>query len=221
MMKLYLVLTVLATVGAAPSESDPASSPSAGVSGVSGVSSSRGGGERMLFNGPKVLIKSAALSSRKRSDLHEIYLAPYRYIEKEILAIAVLTGQDRVSGVVSLSQSKPPAGLVTLRGTISGLKPGKHSIHINRSGDLRNNCRSTGKFYNPYNLSNGVPYYYIQANQDGQAEFTITDKLLTLSGSRSLIGRSVVVDENVDVADDSAVEVPGSPVACGVIGRTD
>lgn len=60
-----------------------------------------------------------------------------------------------------------------------------------------------------------------QANQDGQAEFTITDKLLTLSGSRSLIGRSVVVDENVDVADDSAVEVPGSPVACGVIGRTD
>lgn len=80
MMKLYLVLTVLATVGAAPSESDPASSPSAGVSGVSGVSSSRGGGERMLFNGPKVLIKSAALSSRKRSDLHEIYLAPYRYV---------------------------------------------------------------------------------------------------------------------------------------------
>lgn len=43
------------------------------------------GKERVMHEGPKVLIKSTALTSNivsrhKNSDLHEIYLAPYRYV---------------------------------------------------------------------------------------------------------------------------------------------
>lgn len=47
------------------------------------------GKERIMHDGPKVLIKSTALqhhqqtnivSRQKNSDLHEIYLAPYRYV---------------------------------------------------------------------------------------------------------------------------------------------
>ena len=35
--------------------------------------------ERMMHGGSKVFIKSAALSSRQRSDLYEVYI-PYRYV---------------------------------------------------------------------------------------------------------------------------------------------
>ena len=51
------------------------------------------GKERIMHDGPKVLIKSTALqhqpqhhqaisSRQKNSDLHEIYLAPYRYVSR-------------------------------------------------------------------------------------------------------------------------------------------
>jgi Ni/Co efflux regulator RcnB len=53
----------------------------------SAVLSGKGKGkERVMHDGPKVLIKSTALqhanivSRQKNSDLHEIYLAPYRYV---------------------------------------------------------------------------------------------------------------------------------------------
>ena len=37
--------------------------------------------ERLFPAGPKVSIKSSSISgSRQRSDLHEVYLAPYRYV---------------------------------------------------------------------------------------------------------------------------------------------
>ena len=42
-----------------------------------------GGKERIMHDGPKVAIKSTALnivSRQKNSDLHEIYLTPYRYV---------------------------------------------------------------------------------------------------------------------------------------------
>lgn len=41
------------------------------------------GKERVMPDGPKVAIKSTALnivSRQKNSDLHEIYLTPYRYV---------------------------------------------------------------------------------------------------------------------------------------------
>lgn len=48
-------------------------------------SSRNKGKERVMHEGPKVLIKSTSLKSNivgrhKNSDLHEIYLAPYRYV---------------------------------------------------------------------------------------------------------------------------------------------
>ncbi len=42
-----------------------------------------GSKERVMHDGPKVAIKSTAfniVSRQKNSDLHEIYLTPYRYV---------------------------------------------------------------------------------------------------------------------------------------------
>ena len=166
-----------------------------------------------------------------------------RQIEKEMRAIATIGGPDGINGVVYLSQNMPPAGAVTLNGIINGLKPGKHGIHVNQLGDLRDNCQATGQHYNPYNFSHGPPSVRhrhlgdlgnIEADADGVANFTITDKMMTLSGSRSIVGRPIVIDggedtfsriksgkENNDAMDDSKDKSKDSPVACGIIGRMD
>lgn len=135
------------------------------------------GRERVVPDGPKLSIKSIPSSTRQRSDLHEIYLAPYRYVsvwlhieiendlhfcvlglrrriqvEKEISAVVSFVTPD-INGVIFLSQDAPPTGPVVLKGLVIGLKPGKHGIHINKLGDVRDKCLMSGHHYNPYNVS--------------------------------------------------------------------
>ena len=177
-------------------------------------------------------------------------------VDQDIRAISTINGSNNISGVIYFTQTTPPAGSVTIRGVIRGLKPGKHSIHINQMGDLRNSCLSTGGHYNPYNVNlarnslekccfikfyhlqftHGPPFVRqrhvgdlgnIQVNQDGSADFTLVDKMLTLVGSRSIIGRSVVIDEGEDdlgkirTSASTKTGNSGSPVACGVSGRLE
>ena len=67
----------------------------------------------------------------------------------------------------------------------------------------------------------------IEADTNGVAEFNLTDRMLSLSGSRSIIGRSIVIDYVEDDFDkhrgrervDSKTAV--FPAACGVIGMVD
>lgn len=40
-------------------------------------------------------------------------------------------------------------------GTIDGLDPGDHGLHIHECGDISNGCESVGQHFNPYNCSHG------------------------------------------------------------------
>jgi len=194
--------------------------------------------QRVMHNGPKLAIKTIKASGRQRSDLYEIYqISPYRYIEKEKRAVVTInSAQNNITGVIYLSQKVPPAGSLELRGLINGLKPGKHGIHVHKLGDIGERCLSTGPHYNPYNFNHGSPSVErrhagdlgnIEANVNGVAEFNLTDRTLSLSGSRSIIGRSIVIDYVEDDFDkhrgreriDSKTAV--FPAACGVIGLVD
>ena len=73
-------------------------------------------------------------------------------IEKEIRAVVSLMTPD-INGVIFLTQGGPPSGHVVLEGFVNGLKPGKHGIHINQLGDIRDSCLMSGPHYNPYNVS--------------------------------------------------------------------
>ena len=56
-----------------------------------------GGKERIMHDGPKVAIKSTALnivSRQKNSDLHEIYLTPYRYVSTHWRALSEFASGD-------------------------------------------------------------------------------------------------------------------------------
>jgi len=108
-----------------------------------------------------------------------------------------------------------------------------HGFHIHEFGDNTNGCISAGAHFNPHDKVHGAPEDEIrhvgdlgnvEAGVNGVAKVNITDKLLTLSGPLSIIGRSVVVHADPDDLGKGGHELSkttgnaGGRSACGVIG---
>lgn len=69
-----------------------------------------------------------------------------------------------------------------IEGTLTGLSPGLHGLHIHEFGDLSSGCLSTGVHYNPKKQTHGAPNSpshhqgdlgNIKADQDGRAQFRL------------------------------------------------
>lgn len=92
-------------------------------------------------------------------------------------------------------------------GEIKGLSKGAHALSVNQYGDISNGCTSTGPHFNPYGKTHGGPndderhvgdLGNIVANDEGTSKFDFNDVLLRLNGPNSIIGRSVVVNNEQD-----------------------
>jgi Cu-Zn family superoxide dismutase len=107
-------------------------------------------------------------------------------------------------------------------GEIKGLTPGEHGFHVHAFGDTTNGCISAGPHFNPFNKTHAGPKdenrhvgdlvstfgilcgfnFRLQGNviagDDGVAHIDITDKQITLIGSNTVVGRSMVVHEKRD-----------------------
>lgn len=92
---------------------------------------------------------------------------------------------------------------------------------------------SAGPHFNPHGKEHGAPTYEnrhagdlgnVVANDAGSAKIDISDKQISLSGSLSILGRTVVVHADVDDLGDGGHELSkstgnaGARLACGVIG---
>ena len=118
--------------------------------------------------------------------------------------MCVLTGTAGVSGVLKLSQNGD--GPTKIVGSITGLTPGKHGLHVHEFGDTTNGCMSTGPHFNPNNMDHGAPTDKIRHAGDlgnveataGGCDFTIEDMQIPLSGANSIIGRAFVIHELED-----------------------
>ncbi|GKV26229.1 hypothetical protein SLEP1_g35571 [Rubroshorea leprosula] len=148
-------------------------------------------------------------------------------------AVAVLKGDSKVEGVVTLTQEDD--GPTTVNVCITGLTPGPHGFHLHEFGDTTNGCMSTGAHFNPNNMTHGAPEDEIRhagdlgniiANADGVAEAKIVDNQIPLSGPNAVIGRALVVHELVDDLGKGGHELSlttgnaGGRLACGVVGLT-
>ncbi|KAK8476993.1 hypothetical protein V6N11_055670 [Hibiscus sabdariffa] len=146
-------------------------------------------------------------------------------------AVAVLKGNSKVEGVVTLTQEDDGPTTVNVR--VTGLTPGLHGFHL--YGDTTNGCRSTGAHFNPKSMTHGAPEDEVRhagdlgnivANADGVAEATIMDKQIPLSGPNAVIGRAFVVHEVEDDLGKGGRELSlttgnaGGRLACGVVGLT-
>lgn len=146
-------------------------------------------------------------------------------------AIAVF--QKKLSGYVSFTQKDK--NIITINGSIKGLKPGKHGMHIHRYGNLLSvNCKGCGGHFNPHNKNHGGrndknshagDLGNITANEKGFAKFrfVLKDKI-TLKGKHSIFGRSIVIHEDIDDlgkgghSDSLTTGHAGGRIDCAVIG---
>ncbi|XP_067877830.1 copper chaperone for superoxide dismutase-like isoform X2 [Heterodontus francisci] len=145
-------------------------------------------------------------------------------------AVAMLGPEGDIKGAVRFLQLSEKQCVI--EGTIDGLRPGLHGLHVHEFGDLSSSCFSCGNHYNPGKNRHGGPQDVdrhvgdlgnIQANEDGRANFRIQDDRLKVW---DIIGRSVVVDSNEDDLGKGAHPLSqitgnsGDRLACGIIARS-
>ncbi|XP_057333058.1 uncharacterized protein LOC130672467 [Microplitis mediator] len=155
-------------------------------------------------------------------------------VSKDIFAAVKVISDNptvHVNGVLRLEQRG--YGPVRLTGTITGLTPGKHGFHVHETGNITYGCMSAGGHYNPTNRRHGAPTDFerhvgdlgnIVANAYGVAKIYIVDRVISLTGPYSILGRAIVVHSGEDDLGRGGNEGSlingnsGKPVGCGVIG---
>ncbi|KAJ6642415.1 Extracellular superoxide dismutase [Cu-Zn] [Pseudolycoriella hygida] len=151
--------------------------------------------------------------------------------DKPVKAVAVLTG-DTIKGIVHFTQSgcgKP----VLVEVNITGLTVGDHGFHVHEKGDLTDGCASLGAHFNPDKLDHGAPndeirhvgdLGNIRADATGVAKTIFSDNLISLMGPLSIVGRGLIVHQDVDDLgkgghpDSLKTGNAGARAACGIIG---
>eukprot|EP00943_MAST-04B_sp_MAST-4B-sp1_P005417 g5417.t1 len=135
-----------------------------------------------------------------------------------------------VSGVVKFEQTS--AGSCVISWHINGLTPGKHGFHVHELADFSNGCKSAKGHYNPEGKTHGGPndenrhvgdLGNILADANGVAKGSMSDHLIKLNGSTSVVGRSIMVHAGEDDlgkgGNDDSLKTgnAGGRVACGEI----
>ena len=166
-------------------------------------------------------------------------------------AVCVLTNvsNKRIRGHITFEEIRKSKRFSKLKITVNvtGLTPGRHGFHIHNTGDLRKGCSSLCSHFNPDNTKHGDiadskqhrhagDLGNILADQNGNAQYTIYDKVIRLHGKYNIIGRSVVIhsgrddlglgglDKDGNIVDkkkhleSQKTGNAGSRIACGVIG---
>lgn len=144
---------------------------------------------------------------------------------KKAIAVLHSSSGSQVMGTVTFTKTADGVQVVA---DLTGLKPGKHGFHIHEFGDCSApDATSAGAHFNPTNdphaghdaakrhvgdLGN------IEADSSGKAHLELTDKIMTMSGDKSIIGRGVIVHEKADDLKTQPTGDAGGRLACGVIG---
>ncbi len=142
------------------------------------------------------------------------------------LAVAVVHGasHSHVHGVVHFRQMGDE---IEIEGTVEGLTPGEHAMHIHEFGDCSSpDAMSAGGHFNPEHEKHGAEdaehrhvgdLGNITADDSGKATIHKTDKVISLHGPHSIIGRSLIIHEKVDDYSQPTGNA-GGRVGCGVVG---
>ncbi|KAJ3037061.1 Superoxide dismutase [Cu-Zn] [Rhizophlyctis rosea] len=149
-----------------------------------------------------------------------------------VKAVSVLRGDSAVTGTVSFTQEAEGQPTV-VEVSLKGLTPGKHGFHVHEFGDNTNGCTSAGGHFNPNQHTHGAPEDQVRhvgdlgnvvAGPDGSVNVKITDRLVSLIGPQSIVGRTIVVHADEDDLGKTSHEQSkitgnaGGRLACGVIG---
>jgi Cu-Zn family superoxide dismutase len=130
---------------------------------------------------------------------------------------------SKVTGTVTFTKVGDEVQVVA---DIQNLTPGKHGFHIHDKGDCSApDAASAGPHFNPTQKHHGGPdtadhhsgdLGNVTADASGKAHLDWKGKL-SLTGTDSIIGKSVVVHEKEDDLKTDPSGNSGARIACGVI----
>ena len=150
-----------------------------------------------------------------------------------IQAIAVFNDK-KIKGTVLFTENLEK-GNVIIDIQLQGLKKnGLHGFHVHESGDLTTGCESMCAHFNPFGKTHGCPGMRnrhvgdlgnLQTDENGFAQYIMTDSLIKLRGSKSnIIGRGLIIHADEDDCGKGGDEASlkngnaGKRIACAVIG---
>lgn len=135
------------------------------------------------------------------------------------------TKGSKVAGVVAFEQIGDE---LTITVDVTGLKKGKHGIHVHATGDCGGrDAKKAGPHFNPHVAKHGDPdgqehhagdLGNLEAGADGRATLERRTTELTLAdGLTSIASRSIVIHAGEDDLKSQPIGRSGKAVACGVI----
>ena len=145
-----------------------------------------------------------------------------------IRAIAVIhpTKSNKITGTVTFHEQED--GGTHIHAQLHGLTPGKHGFHIHDLGDCSSaDGMCTKGHFNPTNQPHGGlnskkrhvgDMGNVIADEQGNATLNFVDKIITLNGPLTIIGRSVIVHADEDDFFSQPSGNAGARIGCGVIG---
>ncbi len=151
-------------------------------------------------------------------------LAPEKKVTNATAVVHPTKGQT-VGGVVKFEQTDAGCKMTW---ELTGLTPGKHGLHIHEFGDC--NCddgKCAGGHFNPEGKKHGGPTSAerhvgdlgnVTADDKGVAKGELTDKLISLGGARSIVGRAVILHEKEDDLATDPTGNAGGRIGIAVVG---
>ncbi|XP_048663021.1 superoxide dismutase [Cu-Zn]-like [Marmota marmota marmota] len=145
-------------------------------------------------------------------------------------AVCMPKDNGPVKGTIHFKQK---ANKVLVSGHIIGLAEGQHRFHVHQLRDNAEGCTNAGSHFNPQSKQHGGStdeernvrdLDNVTADIDGMVNVSVEDSLISLSGERAIIGRTMVVHEKPDDLgkggneENTEVGNAGSCLACGVVG---
>lgn len=137
------------------------------------------------------------------------------------------SSNSKVIGAVTFTKVGDDVQVVA---DIQNLTPGKHGFHIHEKGDCSApDASSAGAHFNPTMKHHGGPATAdhhsgdlgnIEADASGKAHLDWKGKL-SLAGTDSIIGKSIVVHEKEDDLKTDPSGNSGARVGCGVINASN
>ncbi len=133
---------------------------------------------------------------------------------------------NSTTGQVTFSEV---AGGVRIVAEIEGLTPGAHGFHIHVKGDCSApDGTSAGGHFNPDGSPHGSPdneaserhvgdLGNLMADATGTANYDRVDKVISLSGEKSIVGRGIIIHSGEDDLTSQPTGNAGKRLACGVI----
>jgi superoxide dismutase, Cu-Zn family len=118
-------------------------------------------------------------------------------------------------------------GSVEVQVDLTGVPAGVHGFHVHERGDCGDNGNAAGGHFNPTSAPHAAPssashhagdFGNVTANSNGEVHTKFTTRSITVAeGSRSAIGKAVILHANPDDLTTQPTGNAGGRIACGVV----